>query len=507
MEETYIEERPVKRDWAMHLAKALRGARELANYAAVPDSVPLVGGMKLGDTLMGQSPEGAERFAYGERMTSGRGQTLAMRPETFDLAMLAPLPTGGGRATTMAAKPLEKATGESIVKALREPKIKQTVDDPQRIAFPGIYDRPDKIAREAEAKVAPESPLLKRLFGVTRDDLFEMSKRSGNEAGVIPGAAKNPKGSAAAEGVMTKRNETRLLDVISELRGNSPELWKGMHGWYTMDPQYHKMVELLGKEEGAKAYHRLNTFGGIESPNMPVPIEFQRASAANWLANSGRWDDWKKFGGLKDEQRQLVAPADMMALKGRVGHERASTSQEKFLNTGEHGMESPKAPPYIKASSVPDLGFQTDLLVGDAHWSRGVGLADTRTNKAFDASVETPELQQLAPWFRDRIAGKAGLEPVPAQAILWGGFSPSTGVKTAIGAPKLELHAIEIGKAAARMGISPEKARDLILSGKAHAGLVGRQATNADAGKLLETQIKDAAISELRRKSQRDEQE
>lgn len=506
MAETYIEETPVKRDWAMQLAKALRGARDFANNAAVPDSVPYVGGMKLGDTLMGQSPEGAERLAYGERMMSGKGQTLAIRPETLDLAMMVPT-NAIGKGAVMAAKPLEKASGESIVKALRTPKIKQTVDDPQRIAYPGIYDRPDVIAREAEAKVAPESPLLKQLFGVTRDDLYEMSKRSGNESGVIPGAAKNPKGSAAAEGVMNRRNENRLLDVISELRGNSPELWKGMHAWYTMDPQYHKMVELLGPEEGAKAYHRLNTFGGIESPNMPVPIEFQRASAANWLANTGRWDDWKKFGGLRDEERQLVAPADMMALKGRVGHERASTSQEKFLNTGEHGMESPKAPPYIKASSVPELGFQTDLPVGDAHWSRAVGLADTRTNKAFDASVETPELQQLAPWFRNRIANKAGLEAVPAQAILWGGFSPRTGVKTAIGAPKLELHAIEIGKAAERMGISPEKARDLILSGRAHAGLVGSDMAGADAVKAVANDARSAAISALRQKSKRKDDE
>lgn len=506
MAENYIEETPVKRNWAMQLAKALRGARDFANNAAVPDSVPVVGGIKLGDTLMGQSPEGAERLAYGERMTSGRGQTLAIRPETLDLAMMVPT-NAMGKGAVMAAKPLEKASGESIVKALRTPKIKQTVDDPQRIAYPGIYDRPDVIAREAEAKVAPESPLLKQLFGVTRDDLYEMSKRSGNESGVIPGAAKNPKGSAAAEGVMNRRNENRLLDVISELRGNSPELWKGMHAWYTMDPQYHKMVELLGPEEGAKAYHRLNTFGGIESPNMPVPIEFQRASAANWLANTGRWDDWKKFGGLRDEERQLIAPADMMALKGRVGHERASTSQEKFLNTGEHGMESPKAPPYIKASSVPELGFQTDLPVGDAHWSRAVGLADTRTNKAFDASVETPELQQLAPWFRNRIASKAGLEAVPAQAILWGGFSPRTGVKTAIGAPKLELHAIEIGKAAERMGVSPEKARDLILSGRAHAGLVGSDMAGADAVKAVANDARSAAISALRQKSKKKDDE
>jgi hypothetical protein len=358
----------------------------------------------------------------------------------------------------------------AIQKAAKGPK--PTVDNPQRVAYPGVYNRPDVIAREAEQMVAPESPLLKQLFGVTRDDLYEMSKRKGNMPGVIPGAAANPKGSAAAESVMTRRNERRLLDTLGELQSNAPELWKGMHGWYAMDPEYHRMVELMGPEKGAEMYRRLNVFGGIESPNLPVPIEFQRASAANWLAEQGRWDDWKKFGGLRDAERKSLAPPDMQALKGRVGHQRASASQEKFLKTGEHGMESPKAPPYIDASSVPELQFQTDLPVGDAHWSRGVGLADTRTSKDFDASVSTPEMQQLGPWWRDRIAGQAGLESVPAQGILWGGMAPYTGVKTQIGAPKLELHAIEIGKAAKRMGVSPEQARDMILMGRAHAGVI-----------------------------------
>lgn len=132
MAETYIEETPVKRDWAMQLAKALRSARNAANYAAVPDSVPLVGGMKLGDTLIGQSPEGAERMAYGERMMSGRGQTLAIRPETLDLAMLTPTPMGASRASMMGARAQEgsKATVNALrknVKNLDREKISQLV--------------------------------------------------------------------------------------------------------------------------------------------------------------------------------------------------------------------------------------------------------------------------------------------------------------------------------------------------------------------------------------------
>ena len=359
-----------------------------------------------------------------------------------------------------------KSGGRSVRKIPTRPMLSGQV----REAFPGIYDRPDAIARSAEAQVAPESPLLKQLFGVTRDDLYQLSQRSGNRPGTIPGVAKNPKGSEAASAVMTPQNTRRMLDALAETKIGAPELWKGMHAWYAMDPEYQRMVQLMGPEKGAEMYHRLNTFGGIESPNMPVAGEFGRASAANWLAEQGRFHDWEKFGGLTAAQKAKMAPADMAGVHGRVGHVRAAASQKKFLRTGKHGMDSPKAPPYIEASSVPDLGFQTDLPIGDAHWSRAIGLADVRNSKDFGASVSTPEITQLAPWWRDHVAGAAGIESVPAQAITWGAFAPKTGVKTAIGAPKLELHAIEIQKAAKRLGVSPETARDLILMGKTYAG-------------------------------------
>lgn len=102
MEQTYIEETPVKRRWAAALADALRTARDYGNKVQVPEGAPLVGGLKMGDMVLGQAPEGADRLAYGERMTSGRGQTLQIRPETLDLAMLMPMP--GGPTSSMAAK-------------------------------------------------------------------------------------------------------------------------------------------------------------------------------------------------------------------------------------------------------------------------------------------------------------------------------------------------------------------------------------------------------------------
>lgn len=115
MEEAIVQATPIKRQWAMMLANALRSAREAGNQV-VPEDLPLIGGAKLGDILIGQAPEGAERLAYGERMTSGRGQTLKIRPETLDLAFLTPLPGSG--TTSMAARATNKAN--ATIGALRK---------------------------------------------------------------------------------------------------------------------------------------------------------------------------------------------------------------------------------------------------------------------------------------------------------------------------------------------------------------------------------------------------
>ena len=132
-------------------------------------------------------------------------------------------------------------------------------------------------------------------------------------------------------------------------------------------------------------------------------------------------------------------------------------------------MKSPKVPLYIQSAGVPETGFQTAWPVGDAHWSRGVGLADVRTNKNPGASVSMPELQSLGPWWDQRVAGALGLNSVDAQARAWGTFAPATGVDTPVGAPKLELIAQKIMDAAKAYNISPEQARDLLLQGKIYA--------------------------------------
>lgn len=374
------------------------------------------------------------------------------------------LAEGGGK--------LGKAVGAAKKVASKfKPTDEQTVTDPVRNAFPGIYKRPDVIAQEAAARVAPESPALKQLFGVTRDDLFEMGKgRVGNMPGVLPGMAANPKGSAAATNIMNPRNEQRLLDVLGEAE-KYPELVKGMDPWYIMDPVYKRMEELMGPEKAKAAFQRFNTLTGMASPGSDVLTEMNRGTAANYLAQQNRFGDFLKYAGKPASARGADFPEDLRSVMGHPYHMTAQgTPMKKYLESGEIQMKSPKVPAYIQASSVPEVGFQTNLPVGDAHWSRAVGLADTRGGQSFGASVSNPEMAQLAPWWREKIAGQVGIESVPAQARAWGAFSPQTGVESPIGAPKIELLSMKIMEAAKRLGISPEQARDMILKGEAYAG-------------------------------------
>lgn len=348
----------------------------------------------------------------------------------------------------------------------------QTVSTPERMAFPGIYKRPDVVAKEAAERVAPESPNLKELFGVTREDLFQIARsREGNLPGNLPGLADNPKGMReGAEQITNKRNTQRLLDANAEAE-NYPELVRGMDAWYVMDPLYQKMAKELGPERAKVEYDLMNKFMGMASPGSEVTTEIPRGTAAYYLYKQGRFPEFVDLVGLPASQRGVDFPQDLLTVPGHVYHSTAQAKpMQRFVETGEMDMSSPKVPMYIEASGVPEVGFQTKTPVGDAHWSRAVGLADIRKSKNPGKSVSNSEMYSLAPWWREKIAGELGIEPVSAQGRTWGVFSPQTGVTTPIGAPKLELIADQVVEAARRMNITPQEALQLFIRGEARLG-------------------------------------
>lgn len=361
-----------------------------------------------------------------------------------------------------------------------------TIRGAQRKGFPGIYKNPDELYRDIldRGLLAPESPALPQLFGVTRQDLSNMSFREGSPyEPYIPGLKKRPSGTAHADLVTKPANTGRLVDALQSVRGTP--LATGMEGWYVMDPMYQRLLELTGDEaEAARRYIQLNTMMGIHSANSGVIPEINRGTAANWLYEQGRLDDYFQWGNsanrLTPDSLGILRPdrpVDMDAVKGHYAHSTAHGKPiRSYLEAGEITSDEPKVPSYIGASGVPGVGYgqQNMFPVGDAHFSRMTGLADVRPEtkagkNKWGASWSMPEAQQLQPWWAG-VAEQAGYNPVQAQGVGWGLFAPQTGVKTPVAAPKLELLADQIVVAARRMGVTPEKARDMILMGEAHAG-------------------------------------
>ena len=418
---------------------------------------------------------------FSEQLPAGALQAqYNIDPVKAEEAAMAALFAEGGMTKAAGKKLTDIGTIKKPAKANRAKANRQkigdvvpTVADPQRAAYPGIYKRPDVIAREAASNTEPESRSLLDLFGVTRSDLASIGRsRQGNQPPITNFAAR-PKGAAAAEQVMTTPNTQRIVDTLAEA-GKYPQLAEGMDAWYVMDPAFQRLKELVGPEEAIKRYTRFNTLTGMASPGSDVLTELNRGTAANYAAQQGRFGDFQKYAGMKEGARGADFPQD---LRGVMSHPYHSTAQAtpmgQYLESGQMQMKSPKVPLYIQSAGVPETGFQTALPVGDAHWSRGIGLADTREMRMIKgqpaipgASVSNTELQTLGDWWKNDIAGALGLESVPAQARAWGTFAKQTGVETPVGAPKLELLARKIMQTAQQTGLPPELVRDKVLTGE-----------------------------------------
>ncbi len=406
-------------------------------------------------------------------------------PRAFTKAAVGALRDTGKRAFG-SAEGFAEVAGEnispvSVLRALRAPALlgaRSTIKGARGQTNPGIYEDPKLLAQQAEQLVAPETGSMERLFGVTRADLAQAAETPGSAPGVIPGAAKNSRGTQHGELVTQASNTRRLRTGLEAAREYAPNLFTGMKGWYIMDPAHQRLVSLVGPEEAARRYERLNALNAMASPGSDVITELLRGGAANRLSRLGRFDDFDKYAGMTLEDRlDLGLPEDLLTIPSHAYHKTAqSPAMRKFLETGASQMKSPKVPLYMQAALAQALGRQSDILVGDAHWSRGTGLPDVRPLRKDrktglmlpnESSVSTAELQELAPWWREQVAAPAGLQAVPGQAVAWGLYSPRTGVDTPIGAPKLELMSDLIEAAAKERGISPADMRDMYLLGDA----------------------------------------
>ena len=369
---------------------------------------------------------------------------------------------------------LEHATDFNPEELEREnftPHPSQTVTNPVRNKFPGIYDDPKAIM--SRVKTAPEDPIMKDLFGVNRKNLHDMALGMGEHAPLsIPGVNEGGKarGSAAAKGVMNDANAKRLVNIIKAFKAHDPDAYHGMVGWYMMKPLHDTFVKELGAKVGTQKFVDFMHHTGMSSPASDVNTELNRGSASYMMAEKGRYNEFIKHGGIPVAERGKNFPPELENVTPHPYHRTAQAQPiARHMETGE-GPQAPKTGMYVGASLPEGEGFQNSVLVGDAHFSRGVGLSDTRTNAKPGRSVTGPELASVHPWYKQNVAKPSRLPSTSAQAVQWGALSHETGVETPVGAPKLELFAQAVKKAADRVGVTPREMLKRIIRGQAHAG-------------------------------------
>jgi len=355
-----------------------------------------------------------------------------------------------------------------------DPRI-QTVTDPERMVYPGIYKDPNVIAEEASRRLmrdqGKDGP-MSLLFGHTRASLDELSQGRDLEgmrpwplrqAYTPPGGST---GSAVSEQVLTRRNANRLLDIHGEAM-KYPGL-RETRSWYEMLPLYQRMDELgVPIDEQRLFNQRTGIFSAAASPVS----EINRGTLAHHLAQQGRIEDFVKYGGVAAKNRLslLGFPDDLLDMKSHAYHRtaQAPTLAEIEMSGGYYPKEH-KVGTYVAATDPVFPNYTRP--VADSHIARGVGYSDVRPGKLANvkANLSNPEYTDFAPWWENSIAGNTGLRPRDQQALLWNVLGPQTGVRY-IGPSKLELMSNQMMKASKRLGVSPEQARDMVLRGEAGA--------------------------------------
>jgi len=243
--------------------------------------------------------------------------------------------------------------------------------------------------------------------------------------------------------------------------------------WYVMDPAFKRMVELVGPERAITEYRKFNEMMTPFSASSNVLAEINRGTGARYAHERGRLGEFAELTGMPVEKRPANFPADLVDVMPHLRHGEHIKPVQRWAETGKHGYDknTVKIPLYTQASGVPETGFQTSWAVPDAHFARAVGMGDTRTNATPGNFMAGPEYRTMSPWFRENVAQRMGIESVPSQALTWGAYAPQTGVKTPIGAGKLELISQRMWERAKQLGVDPHTLRDKVLLGDEYSAL------------------------------------
>lgn len=461
-----------KKDYAKAVANKLPGVgTNVVQYLSKIPGMSVIPGAGAGLDIA----EARERFNQGDYPGAaisgigGVGGALSMIPPVGPVgaglkliggltSLVAPM-VNYYRDSTTEPDPAEQkpgyAAGGKVATILAEKakKFHPTVRGRERIAFPKVYRDPRIIVNESAGRVSEESPLLKQLFGVDRYDLDAMTREMPHNLATPYYVATRPP--EYLPGLKGKANTQRIQDILA-IAENDPR-FAGSYGWYQSEPLRQRFIEL--NENGAQDFDRFSQLGAALSPSTAVPKEIERSSVAYLMDKQGRLSDF-------------LDPRNMPKGYGHAYHTTAhNAGVRNILERGDFRPEQLKMAPKTRVYYGSRTGENLDVPTADAHFVRGIGLADLRpATKAddFGSSISATELDPITQWYRGDVASPVGMRASPAQALQWNAMGTSTGVDTELGVPFLELLSRRIGDVAASERVRPSTVRDEFIRGERH---------------------------------------
>jgi len=372
----------------------------------------------------------------------------------------------------------------------RSGRNKQTVTNPKRNAYPGIYDDPRNILERSGGAMAEVNPLMEELFGVTRKDLDDATRAMEPQfthQQPLP-VKQTDRGAPYREQIENKANTSRIRDVLS-LAKDDPRL-EGSYGWYQMDPLRQAFIDEAGVVDGMRRFDDFLQRGSVLSAGTDVGTEIRRASLAGMLSEQGRINEFidsPLTSGVKvNEAFPDIFGGDIKEA-GKYGHIYHKTSHRpglkrieqdgKFYND-KTARDAAKTPAYYNSKTGDNLAFPT----ADAHFMRALGYPDARAGGDFGRSVDSTEAGHVRDYFRNEVANPIGMEGSPAQALLWNAMAKETGVKSKLSKPYLELITDGIEREAKRLGIPNKQVLSDFIMGRGKLGAYGAGSVNAMMG-------------------------
>lgn len=467
MAEAEIKATPVKRGWALKLAEALRGARDFADNARVPEGVPLLGGMGAGEILIGKAPEGFENVAYDMPLTTGKGWTTRLKPETFDMGFLASDAIGLGSLAKAGVKPLAKAAAKHIDDAMMEgtgPLATVLAPGAPRFAVApgnkGLTSVREAI-QAAEAEIAASKAAGGKGYVINKaEDLKILPKTDSPyiETEQFLPARQEPR-TKGGEKVYNQRTQ-ELLDNPAARRAVERNMMRGdamgMREWYGTNPLYEAAMDVgQTPDEFARMMQHLAS----ASQRSPVPGQIKRGSAT-WVAD--------KQGLLTPDAPEYKLPPGYgsLAQKDIIKRAYEIAAGEGLDETKKLGRFYQNLMGNLDPVTVDVMALRGPIMATkDPNWlatalrekNAATGEVKTyRPREMFDngeitmkEALQRPGFWEAAPKgaeygafedFYKKIAAKRGMAPAEGQAVAWYGSGSEAGLRTA---PRTFMQAVE----------------------------------------------------------------